>query len=173
MNESTGRIVVGVDGSAGGLAAFRHALAEAARRGAVVEVVTVGEDAGPWAGVLGGPPLGAPDALPRVLHELLHDRTANAVRDVLAERPGPWPPVTVRVAEGDPATTLLDAATGADLLVIGTHRRGSLAGMLLGAVGRRCVLHAPCPVTVVHAPHPHTPPSARAPAADRAGTLGR
>ncbi|MCW2721414.1 universal stress protein [Pseudonocardia sp.] len=156
MNESTGRIVVGVDGSVGGHAALRHALAEAGRRRAVAEVVTAYTDPDMRAGVLGGVPIGAPGAFPQVLRGLLRDHTTAVVEQVLAQLPGPRPPVTVRVAEGSAADVLLDGAAGADLLVVGTHRHGRLAGLLLGSVGRRCVLHAPCPVTVVHAPQPRS-----------------
>jgi nucleotide-binding universal stress UspA family protein len=152
MDGSTGYIVVGVDGSAGGRAALRHALAEAARRRVAVQVITACTDPDRRAGVLGGMPLGAPGALPQVLRELVRGRTAALVDEALAELPEPRPPVTVHVAEGNPADVLLDAAAGSDLLVVGTHRHGHPAGLLLGSVGRRCVLHATCPVTVVHAP---------------------
>ena len=43
----------------------------------------------------------------------------------------------------------MDAADGAELLVIGHRGRGSVASVLLGSVGLYCVLHAQCPVTVV------------------------
>ncbi|MBN9101041.1 MULTISPECIES: universal stress protein [unclassified Pseudonocardia] len=150
MDGISGRIVVGVDGSPGGHAALRNAIAEGARRGAVVEVVTAYPD--PRPGVLGGVPQGFPGALPQVLRELLHDRTSAEAAALLTELPGPRPRLTVFVGAGDPADVLLRAAAGADLLVVGTHRHGHLAGMLLGSVGRCCVLHSPCPVTVVHAP---------------------
>jgi nucleotide-binding universal stress UspA family protein len=44
---------------------------------------------------------------------------------------------------------LLEAAAGADLLVVGSHGRGPLGEVLLGSVSHRCVQHAACPVAVV------------------------
>jgi nucleotide-binding universal stress UspA family protein len=61
------------------------------------------------------------------------------------------------VAPGHPAKVLLDAANGAELLVVGSRGHGTFAGILLGSVSQHCVQHAPCPVVVVpsrdHAEH--------------------
>jgi nucleotide-binding universal stress UspA family protein len=66
----------------------------------------------------------------------------------------PSAPIVTRVVQGHPAQVLLDAARGADLLVVGSRGHGTLAGMLLGSVSQHCVQHSPCPVVVVPADHP-------------------
>jgi nucleotide-binding universal stress UspA family protein len=53
------------------------------------------------------------------------------------------------VIEGHPARALLDAATDADLLVVGSRGHGGFNGMLLGSVSQHVIAHAPCPVVVV------------------------
>jgi nucleotide-binding universal stress UspA family protein len=53
------------------------------------------------------------------------------------------------VTHQPPVRGLLQAAGGADLLVVGARGAGGFAGLLLGSVSDQCVRHAPCPVTVV------------------------
>jgi nucleotide-binding universal stress UspA family protein len=54
------------------------------------------------------------------------------------------------IREGNPAKELLDAATGAALIVVGSRGHGGFAGMLLGSVSSHVAEHATCPVLVVH-----------------------
>ena len=65
---------------------------------------------------------------------------------------GDYPEVVVRrqVTQGAPWGALLDAASGAQLLVVGARGRGGLRGMTLGSVSLALLHHAPCPVAVVH-----------------------
>jgi len=53
------------------------------------------------------------------------------------------------VVEGAAAPALIEAAEGADLLVVGSRGRGGFAGLLLGSVGQQCAHHAPCPLVIV------------------------
>lgn len=63
-----------------------------------------------------------------------------------------YPEVVVRrqVVQGAPRSALLDAASGAQLLVVGARGRGGLRGMVLGSVSLAVLHHAPCPAAVVH-----------------------
>jgi len=57
--------------------------------------------------------------------------------------------VRSQVVNGYPAKVLLDAAAGADLLVVGSRGHGGFAEALLGSVGQHCVHHAHCPVLIM------------------------
>jgi len=54
---------------------------------------------------------------------------------------------------GVPAAKIIDAAKKwpADLIVMGSHGRGKIGGLLLGSVSQEVLHHAPCPVLVVRA----------------------
>ena len=47
---------------------------------------------------------------------------------------------------------LLNAAAGAQMLVVGARGLGGLDGMSLGSVAATLLHHSPCPVGVVHRP---------------------
>jgi nucleotide-binding universal stress UspA family protein len=134
------RIVVGVDGSDEANTALEWALDEGLLRGAEVEVIHAFHlfpDLSELAALTEQPDMVAQ------ADELLR----KTVEPALATRPGVK--VTTEAVQGPPAGTLLDAASGADLLVVGSRGRGGFAGLLLGSVSQQCVHHAPCPVVVV------------------------
>lgn len=145
------RIVVGVDGSTGADRALAWALEEAHRRGAEVEaVLAYHEPVTTWIGVVDQPPL-SPE-----VRERAREDAQRAVAEAVgrAERTSGVHDVHVEpiVANGAPATVLIDCAQRADLLVVGTRGRGGFAGLLLGSVSHQVLHHAPCPVVVVPGP---------------------
>lgn len=144
-----GRIVVGNDGSAGAKAALLWAADEAKRRSDDLEVVTTWQPQ-----VLLNPYPYGPVPMPSDAE--IEDAARAMVEKVLSDagiRSGEGSGVTIRVLQGAPAPTLLDAAEDADLLVIGSRGYGSFRGMLLGSVSHHCVAHATCPTVIVPTPH--------------------
>jgi nucleotide-binding universal stress UspA family protein len=141
-----GRIVVGVDGSAHAREALRFALAEAALRDARVDVVASWEI----------PPLAATGVGMIPAFDLLRAELGGSASEVLAREladvadAAAGVEVEQHVAQGDAAGVLVEAAGGADLLVVGSRGRGGVTGTVLGSVSRACLYHAPCPVAVVH-----------------------
>ncbi|GLX99603.1 universal stress protein [Herbidospora sp. NBRC 101105] len=57
--------------------------------------------------------------------------------------------VSMEVVEGHPVDILRQAAGSADLLVVGSHGHGVLAGMVLGSVSQALLHLSPCPIAVV------------------------
>jgi nucleotide-binding universal stress UspA family protein len=132
-------IVVGVDGSPTSELALRWALAQARSTGQELHAIVawdipVAYDAPllvdyDWSGEAAGS---------------LRTTVANTAGEPEASR------VVQHVTRGHPARVLLDAARGADLLVVGCRGHGGFAGTLLGSVSQHVLGRAPCPVAVVH-----------------------
>lgn len=138
------RIVVGVDGSLGSKAALRWAMTQAQLTGATIEAITSWQDPVMWGYTYGVPA--------RYEADDLAASAEKSLGETVAEVAGPLgQPVDVlsRVVEGHPAEVLIKAATGAQLLVVGSRGHGTFAGLMLGSVSQHCVQHAPCPVVVV------------------------
>jgi nucleotide-binding universal stress UspA family protein len=136
----TYRIVVGVDGSPHSDAALRWAIDEAeARNGEVTAVFA-------WqVPFLSFPGAFDRDELEKASKEFIVDNVSRV------EKTPPIPLLTL-VAEGDPAASLIEAAKGAHLMVVGTRGRSPWSGLLLGSVSQRCAAGAPCPVVLVKLP---------------------
>lgn len=68
--------------------------------------------------------------------------------------------VSFLVWTGDPGESIVSAAEAenVDLVVVGTHGRGTLGRLLLGSVSEHVVRNAPCPVLIVR---PASRPSVR------------
>ena len=125
-------VVVGADGSAACQAAVGFAFAEAALRDVPLLAVCALADA---PAILGG-----------------GVQVAADLEQALAKGEANYPEVVVRrqVVHGAPRRALLDAASQAQLLVVGARGRGGLRRMMLGSVSLAVLDHAPCPVGIVH-----------------------
>jgi nucleotide-binding universal stress UspA family protein len=147
MNEQNSperRIVVGVDGSDGSKAALRWALRQAGLTGAAVQAVIA------WhypamAGGYGWAPVSAMDAGD------FAEIAAKKLAEVIAEEADPASSVRVStsVVEGSAAQVLLEAAKGAELLVVGSRGHGGFSGALLGSVSQHCAHLSPCPIVII------------------------
>jgi nucleotide-binding universal stress UspA family protein len=143
------RVVVGVDGSAASQVALAAAVEEAANRGADLDVVAAYVLTDYWVD------LGSV-ALPTVeqIRTDLQHRIDELVEQTLAARAADGrtaaPEIQTELVEGAAAEVLVERARGAELLVVGSHGRGAIRGLLLGSVALHCAMHAPGPVMVVH-----------------------
>jgi nucleotide-binding universal stress UspA family protein len=137
----TGKVVVGVDGSAESIAASRFAAHAAMLRRSLLHVVHVWYETDHAAYGRLGPPAG----------ESAHEQADRTLRDSVRHGLGIAADVQVNsiLAQGVVHAVLLDAAAGADLLVVGSRGRGGWTGLLLGSVSLRCITLSPCPVAVV------------------------
>lgn len=136
------RIVVGVDGSDGSVAALRWAVAEAALRGAVVEAVNAYHV----------PYVGAASVMPLMLDPEEFEASARAVLGKVVagvDASALVQPIVELVVEGPASMVLVEAGRRASMLVVGARGHGGLAGMLLGSVSRQVTEHATVPVVVV------------------------
>ena len=145
------RVVAGVNDSARARAALRWAIGWAGHTGARVVAVAAWE---PLIPVVAGPEIGAGVAVAGVpTDEQVQHQAGQWLDDAIAALPAGAEQVLDReVVRGDAATVLLDAARGAELLVVGNTRRGALAGALANSVAQRCVHHARCPLVLVPDP---------------------
>jgi nucleotide-binding universal stress UspA family protein len=169
----TGRILVGVDGSAGSAAALAWAIQEARLRGGAVHAVMAWQRpqsigaANVWG--MGMDPSLSNDSL-------LSSATADEAARLGAQAAqGQDVAVTSAAVEGHPAAVLLDSAADADLLVVGSRGHGGFVGSLLGSVSQHVVTHAPCPVVVVPDPQraAHDGPSAGKASSYGVGVFGQ
>ncbi|OLT12842.1 hypothetical protein BJF78_23540 [Pseudonocardia sp. CNS-139] len=144
-------VVVGVDGTPAGVAALAWAADQARTHGSRLLAIAVSEP----------PPLmtgGAEMAGGVVVPPLVDDEELGAAAEAWLTDAITALPVTTgrtverQVARGDAATVLLAAAADADMLVLGNHGRGAIAGALSGSVAQHCVHHATCPLVLVPAP---------------------
>jgi nucleotide-binding universal stress UspA family protein len=146
-NSTRRRIVVGVDGSKSSVDALHWAERLATALGAQIDAVTAwnypssyGMSAWPvdW-----NPAADADAALQHALRLAFGDSTPAGLIAV--------------VSEGHPANILVEASSGAELLVVGSRGHGGFVGLLIGATSAHCAEHAACSVFIAHDGPPDAP----------------
>jgi nucleotide-binding universal stress UspA family protein len=137
---SAGRIVVGLDGSAGSLRALRWA-------GRISDAIDVRIDVlACWQ----FPHVGSDDLpIPAYRHDVDVEHSATqAIDEIFGDRRPEGLRILVR--QGPPEQVLTAAGVGAEMLVVGSRGRGSFASVVLGSVSIHCAEHATCPVVIIH-----------------------
>lgn len=130
-------IVVGVDGGECALKAVRWAAREAERRGAPLHIVHA------------APYLGHPAADGAPSPELPRARQITAKAFTVARHAAPRARTTTDVVPEDPATALLNAGAGSQLIVVGISTTGAADELVLAPVAQKVAARAGCPVVVV------------------------
>ncbi|MFJ8248445.1 universal stress protein [Streptomyces sp. NPDC094466] len=139
------RIVVGVSGSPGSLAALHRAAAEARERHAELYAVLAWQLPG---GGLGGRATYGNAVLRECREAAVEDLRTVLDRAFAVRRPGVA--LSGLAVRGEPGAVLVEAAASADgLLVVGAGSRGRWLPALRPSVTRYCLTHAACPVLAV------------------------
>jgi nucleotide-binding universal stress UspA family protein len=137
-------VVVGVDGSSTSDLAVQFAADEAVRRNLALVMVYS------WRVP---PSMVAADMETGWLHEPTPADgrvLAEAVAGLAEQHPGLE--IVQEMTASSPIDALRDAASGAHLLVVGTHGRQGISRFWLGSVSHQILLAMPCPVVVVRPP---------------------
>jgi len=139
-------IVVGVDGSEGGAAAFVFAVREAAFRGARLRIVSA------WQVPVAAYGAGFEPPLDPATREAFRMRAEQVADDAFAAAKKLEPSLDgeALAIHGHPADVLLEQGADATLIVVGRRGLGGFRTLLLGSVSQQVVQHAICPVVVVN-----------------------
>jgi nucleotide-binding universal stress UspA family protein len=135
-------VLVGIDGSATSERATELAFDEASRRG--VDLIALHA----WSDVT--------TEVPYLDWETVEEEAQRSLAESLAGWRQRYPDVTVHrvVVRDRPARHLIDAAESAQLVVVGSHGRGGLTGMLLGSVSNTLLHSVRIPVIVAKPAQP-------------------
>lgn len=138
------KILVAVDGSDISLRAVKHARTLARKMAKPARIFLVAVDPAPFPGV--ETRIGR-EAMQR-LHAESHERMLAPARRALARSQADVRELPV---VGEPAEAILEAARThkADLVVMGSHGRGAVKGILLGSVSSKVIAQTDLPVTIV------------------------
>lgn len=147
---STGRVVVGIDGSKGALDAANWALHFAEDMHRNLELITAWQypysAMSPEFGVMSGPDI---DELRLAM---LRDarKLVNRVKKHLSDDEGSRVSISAEVIEGSAADALVEHTTPQDILVVGSKSHSLIASVLLGSTAIGVAHRSKCPVVIVH-----------------------
>ncbi|MDG3009454.1 universal stress protein [Rhodococcus sp. D2-41] len=139
---ATAPVVVGVDGTRNSEPAIEAAFEEASFRGAPLTAVHS------WSDFPVVNPFGAEDEIP---WDQIETAEQAALSESLAGMQERFPDVAVTrvVVKDRPVQALFDAATDAQLVVVGSRGRGGFRGMLLGSTSRALLHSVDVPLMIV------------------------
>jgi nucleotide-binding universal stress UspA family protein len=151
------RIVVGVDGSDESAKALAWAIEESAFRDVPLDVVYAYDFTPEWTKYAGS---GAIEGLAfdSSRRELSEEDQARQHGEALIKEmiesargadQGDLQVRTIVVDHSRPAHYLVEHASNASMLVVGSRGRSGLTGLVLGSVSHYCALHASCPVVII------------------------
>jgi nucleotide-binding universal stress UspA family protein len=137
LEETSGPLVVGYDGSPSSLAAVRRGVSLAARLDRAVRVVVA------WHIPLAAP--GLPDnwSPSGDAEQMLSELTATLFPE------GAPASFTTAAIQGDAAVVLIRESIGAEMVLVGSRGHSGIAGLLLGSVSTAVAEHAACPVLIM------------------------
>jgi nucleotide-binding universal stress UspA family protein len=139
-----GPVVVGVDGSDQSYGALHWAIAEASLRQADLHVVNAYDCTQVVM------PTGlVPGVDRKILEEASRTLLKEMVEPALCAADHRLNNIALIPSPTGASRALLDAAVGAELLVVGSRGHGGVRGMLLGSVSQQCAHHTPCPIVFV------------------------
>lgn len=138
------KILVAVDGSDISVRAAKYANTLAKGLAKPAKIFLAAVDPAPFPGVVSR--IGR-EAMDRI-HAENHQQMLAPARKALARSKAD---VRELALVGDPAEALLAAAKDAraDVIVMGSHGRGSVKGLLLGSVSSKVIAQADIPVTII------------------------
>jgi nucleotide-binding universal stress UspA family protein len=143
------RVVVGVDGSPGSIAAL-HFAAETARSTRAPLVVVSAWDTTRFAPWLSSSGTSTEAQVRRWARGFAERAVERAVSELSLRYPDV--PFHTRLEAGRPAQILTTLGMGAALVVLGTRGSGGLSCLVLGSTSHAVIRSAPCPVVVVPTP---------------------
>ena len=147
MTGPTDPVVVGISRRTGSPDALAFAVEEAGLRNTTVLAVTAWRPPRP-PGSPTSRPVGFPPITPGQIWDQEVRRIQARLDEELAGKPGAGL-VTFALRRGAPGPVLLEAARGAQLLVLDSPRAGNITTISKTWIAPSIVLRAPCPVVVM------------------------